>query len=79
MDRSTDRQDFLMPRSAIVFACAVASFFLLTFMSIAHADVFWKGDCVMVEVGPYVYHWDDNTDHNQWPRLVGVEYETESH
>ncbi len=68
-----------MPRSAIAFACAIASFLLLTFISIARADVFGEDDRVMVEVGPYVYHWIDNSDHNQWPRLIGVEYETASH
>ena len=48
-------------------------------MSTAYADVFGEGDRVMVEVGPYVYHYTHNTDHNQWPRLIGAEYETGSH
>src|SRR4051812_23405423 len=34
---------------------------------------------LMVEFGPYVYHRVDNTDHNQWPRLIGLEYEAASH
>ena len=45
----------------------------------SHADVISEGDRVMVEVGPYVYHRIDNTDHNQYPRLVGMEYESASH
>jgi len=48
-------------------------------MTMAHADVLSEGDRVMVEVGPYVAHRVDNTGHNQWPHLVGVEYESGSH
>lgn len=67
-----------MPRFVFVFARAFACLFFLTCFSLAHADVFGEGDRVMVEVGPYVYHRIDNTEHNQWPRLIGVEYETAS-
>ena len=52
---------------------------LLACTALAHADVLGDGDRVMLEVGPYVAHWLDNAGHNQWPRLVGVEYETGSH
>ena len=68
-----------MPRTAPFLARAAASLCLLACISMAHADVFGENDRVMVEVGPYVYHFHDNTDHNQWPRLIGVEYETGSH
>lgn len=33
----------------------------------------------MLAFGPYVAHYNDNSGHNQWPRLLGVEYETASH
>ena len=68
-----------MPRIAIPFLSrAVVCLCLLAGVSIVHADVFGQGDRVMVEVGPYVYHRLDNTGHNQWPHLIGVEYETAS-
>ena len=65
-----------MLRKAIRFL--VVCLCLLAGISFAHADDS-EGDRVMVEVGPYVYHWVDNTDHNQWPRVIGAEYETASH
>ena len=68
-----------MPRVAIVLAPAVAWLCLFSCASIAQADVLGEGDRVMLEAGPYVYHLVDNTGHNQWPRLIGAEYETGSH
>jgi hypothetical protein len=61
------------------FSRVAALLHLLVCTSLAHADVFGEGDRVMVEVGAYVYHYVDNTEHNQWPRLIGAEYETGSH
>ncbi|MEO8156604.1 MAG: hypothetical protein ABI648_02325 [Betaproteobacteria bacterium] len=58
---------------------AIGSLSLLACATVAHADVFGEGDRVMLELGPYVYHRIDNTGHNQWPRLVGMEYESVSH
>ncbi len=69
----------MMPRFAIVLPRAAAWLCLLACMSMSHADVFGDGDRVMLEVGPYVYHPVDNTGHNQWPHLVGAEYESGSH
>ena len=72
-------------KSLYYFPCAgcllraAALLFLCVGTSMAHADVFGEGDRVMLEVSPYVYHYADNTDHNQWPRLIGAEYETGSH
>ena len=48
-------------------------------MSVAHAGVFTDGDRVMLQYGPYVAHFDDNSGHNQWPHLFGVEWESGSH
>jgi hypothetical protein len=76
---STASGDFFVSRPARSLSRAAALLFLLACMSTAHADVFGEGDRVMVGVGPYVYHRIDNSDHNQWPRLIGVEYETGSH
>ena len=45
----------------------------------SHAGVFGDGDRVMLEFGPYVAHRVDNDGHNQWPHLVGVEWESGSH
>jgi len=75
----TSSRDFLVPRPATGLSRAAAWLALLACMSTAHADLIDEGDRVMVEVGPYVYHRIDNSDHNQWPRLIGVEYETASH
>jgi hypothetical protein len=58
---------------------AIAWLFMITCLSTAHAAVFDEGDRVMLQFGPYVAHRVDNTGHNQWPRLVGVEYEAHSH
>jgi hypothetical protein len=66
-------------RKAGMLVRAAALIGLLACMPVSHADVFGEGDRVMVEVGPYVYHFENNTDHNQWPRLIGVEYEAGSH
>ncbi len=68
-----------MPRIAISLPRAAAWLSLLTCMSMAHAGVFVDGDRVMLQVGPYVFHRLDNDGHNQWPHLVGVEYELGSH
>src|ERR1700720_499827 len=68
-----------MSQSAMVLSRAAGWFALLACTALAHADVLVAGDRVMLEVGPYVAHWVDNTGHNQWPRLVGVEYELPSH
>ena len=68
-----------MPRPAIILPRAAAWLSLLTCMSMSHAGVFGDGDRVMLEFGPYVAHWVDNDSHNQWPRLVGVEWESGSH
>ena len=60
-----------------------ASFFtlclLLVCSGLVHADVISEGDRVMLQLGPYVYHRIDNTGHNQWPHLIGLEYESASH
>ena len=48
-------------------------------MSNSHAGVFGDGDRVMLEFGPYVAHRLDNRGHNQWPHLVGAEWESGSH
>ncbi len=59
------------------FACvALATLFICT--STARADVFADGDQVMLQTGPYVVHWSSSTDHNNWPWLVGVEWESAS-
>lgn len=68
-----------MPWSSIVRPRAAACLFLLTCVSMAHAGVFEKGDRVMLEFGPYVAHRIDNNGHNQWPHLVGLEYESGLH
>lgn len=68
-----------MRRFAMVLPRAAAWFCLLACISMAHADVFADGDRVMLEFGPYVWHRLNNEDHNQWPRLVGVEWESGSH
>jgi len=68
-----------MPRSAIVLLRAAAWFSFLACMPMAHAGVFGDGDRVMLEFGPYVLHRVDNNGRNQWPNLVGVEWESGSH
>jgi hypothetical protein len=83
--KSNDQQgtaaslDSRVSRFARILSRAAALTGLLAFLPMSQADVFGEGDRVMVEVGPYVYHFHNNTDHNQWPRLIGVEYETGSH
>jgi hypothetical protein len=68
-----------MRQSEIVLPGVAAWFFLLACLSTAQAGVFGDGDRVMLEFGPYVAHRVDNTGHNQWPNLVGVEWESGSH
>lgn len=62
----------VLPRAAVWFS-------LLACVAMAHAGVFGDGDRVMPAFGPYVAHRDDDNDHNQWPHLVGVEWESGSH
>lgn len=50
--------------------------FVLGCSSTVHAGVLEEGDRVMLAFGPYVAHRNNNSDHNQWPRLLGVEYES---
>ena len=52
---------------------------LLVQISVGHAYLFGEGDRGMVQISPYVYHRIDNTDHNQYPRLFGLEYESPGH
>lgn len=63
------------PRTLIRVALAA----LFSCASIAHADVFEDGDHVMLQAGPYVYHRTNETDHNDLPILIGVEWESASH
>ena len=51
---------------------------LCAFTWTARADVFADGDQLMLQIGPYVYHHDNDTDHNNEPMLVGVEWESAS-
>lgn len=69
----------VVPDTNFVLSRAAAWLSLLACVSASQAGVFGDGDRVMLEVGPYVAHRIDNTGHNQWPRLVGVEYESGSH
>jgi hypothetical protein len=57
---------------------ALACVVLLACTPTAHADVFADGDRVMLQAGPYVVHWNNSPDHNEWPWLVGVEWESAS-
>lgn len=60
-------------------ACCVALVLLLGCARLARADLSGETGRLMLQVGPYVYHRIDNTGHNQWPRLIGLEYESSSH
>ena len=76
---STAQSDPLTRRYAIVLPRVAAWFCLLACTSMSHAGVFGDGDRVMLQYGPYVAHRVDNDGHNQWPNLVGVEWESGSH
>jgi hypothetical protein len=52
---------------------------LLACTSIARADVFQDGDRVMLQAGPFVYHLRNESDYNDLPLLIGVEWESRSH
>ena len=67
----------LVVRSLRTLAC-VALAALCTRAWTAHADVFADGDHVMLQAGPYVYHRNYDPNHNNEPRLVGVEWESAS-
>lgn len=41
-----------------------------------HADVFTDGDHVMLQFGPYVYHYHHSDEHNDAPSLLGLEWES---
>ena len=45
---------------------------------LAPAGMFTEGDHVMLQAGPYVYHRDHDTQHNNLPLLTGVEWESAS-
>jgi hypothetical protein len=68
---------FVIPSPRTLIRVVLAALFACT--SIAHADVFEDGDHVMLQFGPYVYHTDSDTDHNNRPLLIGVEWEAPSH
>jgi len=68
-----------MPKTTKFLARAAACLSLLMHLSAGHAYLIGEGDRGTVQIGPYVYHFVDNTDHNQWPRLFGLEYESGSH
>ncbi|MEK6211468.1 MAG: hypothetical protein AABM64_14045 [Pseudomonadota bacterium] len=62
-------------RSLRTLAC-VALVALCTWT--AHANVFADGDHVMLQAGPYAYHRYQDTEHNNLPWLIGVEWESAS-
>lgn len=68
-----------MPWPAIVQPLAAGWLVFLICIPILHAGVLEEGDRVMLAFGPYVAHRENSRDHNQWPRLIGVEYESASH
>jgi len=68
-----------MGHSAKILSRMAAWLSLLDCIPVSHADVLASDDRVMLELGAYVYHVQDNNDHNQWPRLLGLEYESGSH
>jgi hypothetical protein len=66
------------PRLAVCKLASIAIIALLACTSTADAGVFTEGDSLMLQAGPYVYHKNDNPDHNNEPLLVGVEWESVS-
>jgi hypothetical protein len=67
----------LVIRSLRYLAC-IALAALCTCPWTARADVFADGDQVMLQIGPYVYHRNNDTEHNSEPMLVGLEWESAS-
>lgn len=65
-------------RPVIAMRCAIAWLWLFACTS-AHADVFGTGDRIMLQFGPYVAHRIDDRGHNQWPRIIGAEWESAEH
>lgn len=45
----------------------------------AHAEEGFDGTRLMLQVAPIVVHYNPNPDHNNSPRLLGMEYETRTH
>jgi hypothetical protein len=68
-----------MPRITNCLARVAVCVALLVEMSAVHAYLFEEGDRGMVQISPYVYHRFNNTDHNQYPRMLGLEYESAGH
>ncbi len=66
----------LVIRSLRTLACVLTAMCTCTWT--AHADVFADGDQVMLQIGPYMYHTSDDPEHNNVPKLVGVEWESAS-
>jgi hypothetical protein len=66
----------VIPSLRALAGVALAALFTCT--SVAHADVFVDGDHVMLQIGPYVYHLSSQSEHNNVPSLVGLEWESAS-
>jgi len=66
------------PRFSDIVLAGTAILALLVSISRADAGVFVEGDSIMLQAGPYVYHRNDDPDHNNAPLLVGVEWESAS-
>lgn len=66
------------PRLADHILAGMATLAFLACTSNADAGVFAKGDSIMLQAGPYVYHRTDKPHHNNTPFLVGVEWESAS-
>jgi hypothetical protein len=45
----------------------------------AHAEEGSDGARLMLQIAPLVIHYDSNPAHNNFPRLVGLEYESSTH
>lgn len=52
---------------------------LLGAVAPAHAEEGFDGNRLMLQVAPLVVHYSPNPDHNNFPRLLGLEYETRTH
>lgn len=64
------------PRCASIVLAGIAIIAVLTSASRVDAGVLAGGDSIMLQAGPYVYHRNDNPEHNNAPLLVGVEWES---
>lgn len=66
---------FAVYRRTLIYVFLSLGLLLFVFTNRAQAAGAFGNGKLMAQVGPYVMHWNNDTSHNAWSKLVGAEWE----